>query len=88
MPPEPLTLISEAQLALDELWQEKLIPFSVIVSKIITKSSAYTLVLYDSRLPTVVVPMSAGTSFGEMVKSAVLSRTEQLNGPLKERQKH
>lgn len=81
---DPLTLDREAQEVLDELWNEKLIPFPLRVGKITKASSAYTIYFYDSRMNSALVPLAPGLSFREMVRSAVLARVEHLSGPLKQ----
>jgi len=80
---DPLTLETEAQQVLDELWSEKLIPFSLNVGKITKASAEYTIHFYDSRIRTAHVPLTEGQSFREMVRAAVLDRVEKMSGPLK-----
>ena len=79
-----LTIETEAQQVLDELWSEKLIPFSLSVGKITKDLEAYTLHFYDSRIRTVGVPLSERALFRETLRSAVLTRVTQLSGPLKD----
>ena len=80
--PPSLSLEAEAQQVLDELWSEKLIPFSLNVGKITKASAEYTLHFYDSRIRTARIPLTPGTSFRDMVRSAVLDRVEKMSGPL------
>ena len=83
MPRDPLTLEAEAQQVLDELWNEKLIPFKLSVGKITKAPSEYTIHFYDSRIRTAIVPLTKGASFRDMVRSAVLARVDKMSGPLK-----
>jgi hypothetical protein len=78
-----LTLEVEAQRALDELWNEKLIPFKLNVGKISKLSGEYIIHFYDSRIWTAHVPLNKGESWAGMVRSAVLARVAKLSGPLK-----
>ena len=89
MPPEfpqasktldPLTLETEAQQVLDELWQEKLVPFVLNVGKIINDMGEYTIHFHDSRIFTARFPITESISFREMVRTAVLARVAQLVG--------
>lgn len=79
-----LTIETEAQQVLDELWREKLIPFSLSVGKITRDLEAYTLHFYDSRMSTTSVPLAERALFRGMVRSAVLDRVTKLSGPLKD----
>ena len=81
---ESLTLDKEAQEVLDELWNERLIPFPLHVGKLTKAPAEYTIYFYDSRMNSAVVPLTLGLSFRDMVRAAVLKRVEQLSGPLKE----
>ena len=83
MPRDPLTLEAEAQQVLDELWSEKLIPFTLNVGKITKAAAEYTIHFYDSRIRTALVPLTEGHSFRDMVRSAVLERVAKISGPLK-----
>lgn len=87
MPPEDLTLEAEAQQVLDELWREKLIPFSLNVGKITKAAAEYTIHFYDSRIHTARVPLTEGHSFRDMVRVAVLDRVAKMSGPLQKSQK-
>ncbi len=80
--PERLTLESEAQQVLNELWAAKLIPFKLAVGKIAKASGHYILHFYDSRMHTAEVPLTEGQSWAEMVRIAVLDRVAKL-GPLR-----
>ena len=83
-----LTIEIEAQQVLDELWSERLIPFSLSVGKITKDLEAYTLHFYDSRMSTTCVPLTERALFRGMVRSAVLDRVTKLSGPLKDWQHH
>jgi hypothetical protein len=80
---DPLTLETEAQEVLDELWGKKLIPFPLTVGKITKASGAYIIHFHDSRMYTARVPLTEGQSWAEMVRTAVLARVAKLSGPLK-----
>jgi hypothetical protein len=84
MPRDPLSLEAEAQLVLDELLAEKLIPFPLNVGKITKASAEYTIHFYDSRIHSASVPLTRGHSFRDLVRSAVLDRVEKMSGPLKD----
>ncbi len=75
-------LHAEAQQVLDELWDEKLIPFKFTVEKFTEGVGEYTIHFYDSRIYRVHVSLTEGHSFRDMVRSAVLARVEKLSGPL------
>jgi hypothetical protein len=79
----PLTLESEAQQVLDELWSEKLIPFALQVGEITRSIGEFTIHFHDSRINMARVPLSKGDSFRYMVRSAVLARVVKVSGPLK-----
>lgn len=83
MPQDPLTLEAEAQQVLDELWSEKLIPFSLNVGKITKAPDEYTIHFYDSRIHTARVLLTQGHSFRDMVRTSVLDRVDKMSGPLK-----
>ena len=84
---EPLTLEVEAQQVLDELLNEKLIPFALNVGKITKGIGEYTILFYDSRIHSARVPLTRGHSFRDLVRSAVLARVEKMSGPLKNQHK-
>ncbi|MDQ2977436.1 MAG: hypothetical protein M3R69_18740 [Acidobacteriota bacterium] len=77
-----LTLEAESQQVLDELWTEKLVPFSLNVGKITKEVGEYTIHFYDSRIRTAVIPLTRGHSFRDMVRTAVLARVAHMSGPL------
>lgn len=72
-----------AQNALDELWNEELIPFALTIGKITQGSDEYTIHFHDSRIRTASVPVIQGVPFSkEVVRSAVLDRVAKMSGPL------
>jgi hypothetical protein len=72
-----------AQNALDELWNEQLIPFALTIGKITQGSDEYMLHFHDSRIRTASVPIIKGDTFSKvMVRSAVLDRVARMSGPL------
>lgn len=72
-----------AQNALDELWNEELIPFALSIGKITQASDQYTIHFHDSRIHTAFVPIIEGVPFSkEIVRSAVLDRVAKMSGPL------
>jgi hypothetical protein len=79
---KPLTFEAEAQQVLDELWKEKLTPFKLRVGKISKGADECTIHFYDSRIRTVDIPLTAGKSFREIAREAVLERVAQMSGPL------
>ncbi len=78
-----LSIESEAQQVLEELWSEKLTPFPLNVGKITKAPGVYTIHFHDSRIRTALVPLLKGHSFRDMVRSAVLARVAEFSGPLK-----
>jgi hypothetical protein len=79
---EPLTLEAEAQQALDELWNEKAIPFKLDVGKLTKGMGEYTIHFYDSRMRTAHISLTGHESFKDMVRAAVLERVKKLERPL------
>lgn len=72
-----------AQNALDELWNEQMIPFPLTIGKITQDPDAYTIHFHDSRIHTASVPMNRGVLFSrDLVRSAVLDRVAKMSGPL------
>ena len=82
MPRDPLSVEAETQQVLDELWKEKLIPFTLKVGKITKEPAEYTIHFYDSRIRTAHVPLTEGLSLRDRVRSAVLDRVAKMSGPL------
>ncbi|MDQ1637298.1 MAG: hypothetical protein QOF62_637 [Pyrinomonadaceae bacterium] len=81
MPKESMTLETEAQAVLDELWREELIPFALNVGKITKSSGHYTIHFHDSRMFTADVRLNRNQSWADMVRIAVLARVATLSGP-------
>jgi hypothetical protein len=79
---EPLTLEAEAQQVLDELWNEKLIPFELHVGELTKAIGEHTIHFHDSRIRTASIPLTNRKSFRDMVREAVLARVAQMSGPL------
>ena len=75
---DPQTIKSEVQQVLDELWNEKLLPFAMTVGKITKEHDGYTLHFHDSRICTAYVPLIEGLSVREMVRAAVLDRVAKM----------
>ncbi|MCU1265950.1 MAG: hypothetical protein JWM21_2268 [Acidobacteria bacterium] len=74
---EPLSMKTEAQEVLNELWAEKAIPFELSVGRLTKGADGYTIHFYDSRIRTVCVPLT-GHSFKDLVRIAVLARVAKL----------
>ncbi len=81
--PRDLTLETQVQQVLNEMWSEKLIPFALNVGKITKAPDEYTIHFYDSRITTAHVPLTKGDSLRALVRSAVLARVAKMSGPLK-----
>jgi hypothetical protein len=79
---ESMTLETEAQAVLNELWHDKLIPFALNVGKMTKSFGHYTIHFHDSRMFTVDVPLIRNQSWADMVRTAVLARVAVLSGPL------
>jgi hypothetical protein len=76
------TIEAEAQQVLDELWSEGLTPIALNIGKITKAIDEYTLHFYDSRIRTARIPLMAGHSFRDQVRTAVLARVTLMSGPL------
>ncbi|SRR5258707_11879050 len=79
---DPATEESEVRRVLDELWNEKLLPFTLSVGKLTKESDEYIIHFHDSRISTARVPLIEGLSFRDMVRAAVLCRVAKMSGPL------
>ncbi len=75
---DPQTIKSEVQQALDELWNEKLLPFAMTVGKITKENDGYTLHFHYSLICTACVPLIEGLSVRDMVRAAVLDRVAKM----------
>jgi hypothetical protein len=72
---------TEAQGALDELFNEKLIPFRLTAYIVSSEGHGiYTVHFFKSRLPSVKVSWKEGQSFRETVRAAVLNDA-RTSGP-------
>jgi hypothetical protein len=79
----PSSLISQAQLLLDKLFNEQLIPFKLTAEKVDrVGADEYIVRFYDSRLRSVDVSWQDGQSFEDVFRVAVLDRVKRLSGPL------
>ena len=81
MPRNPITVELEVQQVLNELWNEKLLPFALSVGKITKEPDEYIIHFHDSRISTARVPFIQGLSFKDMVRAAVLRCVGEMNGP-------
>ncbi len=79
----PLTLETEAQQVLDQLWKEKLVPFALTVGKITKASGEYIIHFHDSRMRTIHIPLTEGEPWAQRVRVSVLARVAKLSGPLR-----
>jgi len=61
----PATVESEVLQVLDELWNEKLLPFALTVGKLTKEPAEYIIHFHDSRISTARVPLIEGLSFRE-----------------------
>jgi hypothetical protein len=75
-------LQAEAQEILDELWNEKLIPFELTIRSVTEGVGEYIIRFYDSRIHLVHVPLADGHPFKHQVRSAVLERVAKVSGRL------
>jgi hypothetical protein len=79
----PSSLISEAQLVLDNLSKDELIPFRLRAEKVESVGpDEYIVRFYDSRLRSVDVSWQADQDFEDVFRVAVLDRVKRLSGPL------
>ena len=75
---------AEVQQLLDELWNEREIPFALSVGKVTKDATEYTIHFHDARMRTVFVPLGDIHSFRDLVRTAVLARVAKMSGPLKD----
>lgn len=79
----PSSLISQAQLLLDKLFNEEQIPFKLTAEKVdLVGADEYIVRFYDSRLRSVDVSWHNGQRFEDVFRVAVLDRVKRLSGPL------
>ena len=75
----------EAQLTLDDLLKDGLIPFELTARKIESdESGQYVVRFHDSRLFSITVGWEEGQSFSDIFRAAVLERVKRMSGPLTE----
>ncbi|HEY3026012.1 MAG TPA: hypothetical protein VGJ55_07675 [Pyrinomonadaceae bacterium] len=75
----------EAQLTLDDLLKDQLIPFELTAQKIESDDSGeYVVRFYDSRLFSITVAWEEGQSFRDIFRAAVMERVKGMRGPLTE----
>ncbi len=71
---------AEAQLALDELFIEHLLPFKLSAYRIAYIGlEEYIVYFHDSRLPAIDVSWREGECFREAFRTAILERVKRLN---------
>jgi hypothetical protein len=70
------------QQVLNALWDEKAIPFKLNVGRLTKGMGEHTIHFHDSRIRTARIPLTAGHSFRDIVRAAVLARVAQMSGPL------
>lgn len=78
-----LSLEAQVQNVLNEMSEEKLLPFTLNVGKITKGPYNYTLFFYDSRMRSTKVPLSSGPMLGQAVRASVLAKVDKLSGPLR-----
>ncbi|MEA2206884.1 MAG: hypothetical protein QOE77_3660 [Blastocatellia bacterium] len=75
---------ADSQQALDNLFNDKLIPFKLIAEKVTDERfGEFTVHFYDSRLRSVSIVLKQGASFMDQTRAEVLSRLKNVrNLPL------
>ena len=73
---------ANVQKVLNELWNERLIPFPLTVGKLTKENDEYTIHFHDSRISTAQFLVTEGHSFRDEVRAAVLDRVARMSGPL------
>jgi hypothetical protein len=84
MSKNPLSIEVEVQQLLDELWNEREIPFALNIGKITKDATEYTIYFHDARMRTICVPLGDNLSLRDLVRTAVLARVAKMSGPLKD----
>ena len=84
MTKSPRSIEAEVQQLLDELWNEREIPFALSVGKITKDATEYTVHFHDARMRTVCIPLGDIHSFRDLVRTADLARLAKMSGPLKD----
>lgn len=73
---------ANSQQVLDDLFNEKLIPFKLVAQTVAQESSGeFRISFYDSRLHSVVVEVGKGNSIKDQVRAAVLLRLSGERDP-------
>ena len=72
---------AEAQKVLDQLWNEKLLPFALTVGELTKDADEYTIHFHDSRICTARVSLSEGQTFTDGIRVAVLARVAKMEWP-------
>lgn len=72
------TLEGQVQGVLNELLDEKLIPFALNVGKITKGPDKYTVHFYDNRIRTAEVPMAQDQLLRDTIRSSVLARVARI----------
>lgn len=73
---------ANVQKVLNELWNERLIPFPLTVGKLTKQNDQYTIHFHDSRISTAQILVTDGHPFSDLVREAVLDRVAKMSGPL------
>lgn len=76
-----LTLEAQVQQVLNEMLDEKLIPFALNVGEVTKDVDDYTLHFYDCWTRTAKLHLVKGQSLAEGVRSAVTDRMAKMTGP-------
>ncbi len=74
---------AEAQKVLDQLWNERLIPFTLTVGRMTKDLDGYTIYFHDSRIRTAEISLSEGQPFTDGLRAAVLDLVAKMSGRLK-----
>jgi len=74
---------AEAQKVLDQLWNERLIPFTLTVGRMTKDLDGYTIYFHDSRIRTAEISLSEGQPFTDGLRAAVLDLVAKMSGSLK-----
>jgi hypothetical protein len=73
---------ADSQQALDNLFNDKLIPFKLVAEKVTDeRHGEFTVHFYDSRLPSVSIVLKQGASFMDQTRTEVLSRLRNSRNP-------
>jgi hypothetical protein len=76
----------EAQVVLDELFNEEVMSFQLTAAKIESDGAEkYIVRFHDSRLHSVDVSWPAGELFKDRFRAAMLDRVSKVSGPLRKR---